>query len=94
MPIADRNHDYARSVLKKLEEAGIRCELDVRNEKIGFKIREAQMEKVPYMLVLGDKEEESGQIAARIRKTGETEVMSRDAFLEKVLGEIRNRVLS
>ena len=93
LTISDRNDEYARAVIAKLEQAGVRCELDARNEKIGYKIREAQLEKVPYMLVLGDKEQENGQIAARNRKTGETEVMETAAFLEKVLGEIRSRVL-
>ena len=93
LTISDRNDDYARAVIAKLEQAGVRCELDARNEKIGYKIREAQLEKVPYMLVLGDKEQENGQIAARNRKTGETEVMDTAAFLDKVLGEIRSRVL-
>ena len=93
LPITDRNQDYSRRVLRMLEQAGVRCELDARNEKIGFKIREAQMEKVPYMLVLGDKEAEAGQVAARSRKTGETEVMGQEAFLAKVTAEIANRTL-
>ena len=93
LTISDRNEAYARDVIAELESAGIRCELDARNEKIGYKIREAQLEKVPYMLVLGDKEQEENRIAARDRKTGQTEVFEREAFLAKVLREVRTRVL-
>ncbi|MCI5615435.1 MAG: threonine--tRNA ligase, partial [Clostridia bacterium] len=73
LPITDRTQDYARQVQAELETYGIRCELDARSEKIGKKIRDAQMEKVPYMLVLGDKEAEENVVAVRSRKTGETE---------------------
>ena len=93
LPITDRTHAYAKEVMAKLEKAGIRCELDDRSEKIGYKIREAQMQKVPYMLVLGDKEAESGEVAVRARKTGETEVMSQEALLERLLGEIESKAV-
>lgn len=83
LPITDRNHEYAKEVYDKLFALGYRVELDSRNEKIGYKIREAQVEKVPYMLVLGDKEAEAGQVAARDRKTGETTVMSLDELDRK-----------
>ena len=72
--------------------AGIRVETDLRNEKIGLKIREAQVQKIPYMLVLGDKEAESGMVAVRSRK-GTQEVMSTDALLAKMLEEIRTKAL-
>ncbi len=88
LPITDRTLPYAREVMAKLDEAGFRCELDERNEKIGYKIREAQMEKVPYMLVLGDKEQEAGLVAVRSRKTGETETMTLDALMEKLQREV------
>ncbi len=91
LPITDRVHPYARGVMEKLEQAGIRCELDERNEKIGYKIREAQMEKVPYMLVLGDKEQEAGKVAVRSRKTGETEVMGLDELIAKLQKEIADK---
>ena len=91
LPITERTHDYARRIMKLLEEQDIRCELDDRNEKIGYKIREAQMEKVPYMLVLGDKEQESGQVAVRDRK-GETVNMTAEEFLAKVRQEVRDLV--
>ena len=89
LPITDRNHEYAKEVYDKLFALGYRVELDSRNEKIGYKIREAQVEKVPYMLVLGDKEAEAGQVAARDRKTGETTVMSLDEFIRKLDNEIK-----
>ena len=88
LPITDRTLPYACEVMAKLDEAGFRCELDERNEKIGYKIREAQMEKVPYMLVLGDKEQDAGLVAVRSRKTGETETMTLDALMEKLQREV------
>ena len=81
LPIADRHIDYLNTVKAKLEAAGIRCEVDDRSEKIGFKIRSAQMEKVPYMLVVGDKEAESGQVAVRARSKGDLGAMDFAAFL-------------
>lgn len=92
MPMTDRNADYAREVMSQLQEAGFRCEIDERNEKIGYKIREAQMDKVPYMLVLGDKEQESSQIAVRNRKDGKTVVMPLDEFVEKLRYEIDQKL--
>ncbi|NCC70693.1 threonine--tRNA ligase, partial [bacterium] len=71
----------------------IRVELDDRNEKIGYKIREAQLEKAPYMLVLGDKEEETGKMAVRNRKDGKTEELSYDAFLVLLKKEITEKAL-
>ena len=91
LPITDRTMDYAREIRVMLEGAGIRVTLDERSEKIGKKIRDAQLEKIPYMLVLGDKEAEARQVAVRSRKTGETEVMSADAFLGKLLTEITTK---
>ena len=91
LPITDRVHPYARKVMEKLEQAGIRCEFDERNEKIGYKIREAQMEKVPYMLVLGDKEHEAGLVAVRSRKTGETETMTIEELTARLLKEVEEK---
>ena len=68
MTITNRADDAAKAIAEKLDSLGIRCELDLRNEKIGFKIREAQMDKIPYMFVLGDKEAENGTVAVRGRK--------------------------
>ena len=91
LPITDRTMDYAKAMQDKLTAAGIRVELDTRNEKIGKKIRDAQLEKVPYMLVLGDKEAEAGQVAVRSRKTGETVNMSPDEFLAVISEEIATK---
>ena len=92
MPITDRSAEYAKQVAAKLDAAGIRVESDLRNEKIGYKIREAQMQKIPYMLVVGDKEAESGSVAVRTRAGEDLGAMSLDAFLEKVRGEIDSKI--
>ena len=91
LPITDRTLEYSKEIQSKLEAVGVRVELDERSEKIGKKIRDAQLEKVPYMLVLGDKEAEAGQVAVRSRKTGETEVMTADEFVSKILLEIATK---
>ncbi len=91
LPITDRTLEYAGQIKAKLESAGVRVTLDERSEKIGKKIRDAQLEKVPYMLVLGDKEAEAGQVAVRSRKTGESEVMAADQFLSQLLVEIATK---
>lgn len=91
LPLVDKHHDYAYQVKKMLEEKGIRVEVDTRNEKIGYKIREAQMEKTPYMLVIGDKETESGSVAVRSRKDGDLGSMSCDGFINRIVGEISNK---
>lgn len=93
LPIIDKHHEYALDVQKKLEERGIRVETDLRNEKIGFKIREAQMEKVPYMLVIGDKEMENGQVAVRSRKEGDMGAISLDDFISKITEEIDTKAM-
>ena len=91
LPITDRTLEYSKEIQSKLEAVGVRVELDERSEKIGKKIRDAQLEKVPYMLVLGDKEAEAGQVAVRSRKTGETEVMTADEFVAKIVMEIATK---
>ena len=92
LTITDRADEAALALRDKLFDAGIRVETDLRNEKINLKIREAQVQKIPYMLVLGDKEAESGMVAVRSRK-GTQEVMSTDALLAKLLEEIRTKAL-
>ena len=82
--------EYAQLLSKKLEEQGIRTEIDERQEKIGYKIREAQMEKVPYMLVIGDKEMETNTVGVRERKNGDIGQMSLESFIEKIRDEIDN----
>ena len=91
LPVTDRSREYAAGIMKELDALGIRCELDDRSEKIGYKIREAQLEKVPYMLVLGDKECEANTVAVRSRKTGETEVMTLDELKAKLLLEVATK---
>ena len=88
LPIADAHNDYANEVKTKLEDVGIRVEVDERNEKIGYKIREAQLQKIPYMLVLGDKEKEAGSVGVRSRKDGDIGAMPIDEFIAKVVEEI------
>ena len=88
LPIADAHNDYANEVKAKLEDVGIRVEVDDRNEKIGYKIREAQLQKIPYMLVVGDKEKEAGTVGVRSRKDGDIGAMDVDEFIAKVVEEI------
>ena len=88
LPITDRATEYCAQLKDKLEKAGVRVETDLRNEKIGYKIRQAQLEKIPYMLVIGDKETEAGTVAVRTRAGEDLGAMSTDAFLEKILDEI------
>ena len=91
LPITDRAAARAQEVAKELEALGLRVETDLRNEKIGFKIRESQMQKVPYMVVLGDKEVEAGTVAIRSRKDGDLGVMALDAFEARILKEVATR---
>ena len=91
LPITDRTVEYSEALAEKLESFGVRVEVDARNEKIGFKIREAQMQKVPYMLVIGDKEAEEQTVAVRSRKEGDLGTQSFDAFLQKLLEEIAKK---
>ena len=88
LPIADSHVEYANAIKAKLEDVGIRVEVDDRNEKIGYKIREAQLQKVPYMLVLGDKEKEAGTVGVRSRKDGDIGAMELDEFIAKIVEEI------
>ncbi len=93
LPIADRHYDYLKAAKDKLEGRGIRCEIDDRSEKIGFKIRSAQMEKIPYMLVAGDKDIENGTVSVRSRKDGEQGAMSVDEFADMLEKEIKSKAL-
>ncbi len=93
LTITDRADEAAKALERKLGAAGIRVETDLRNEKIGFKIREAQKEKVPYMLVIGDKEAETGEAAVRSRKDGELGAMGAEALVAKLTEEIRTKAL-
>jgi threonyl-tRNA synthetase len=92
LTITERSDDWAYELKSKLEAEGMRVEVDTRNEKIGFKIREAQMEKVPYMIVLGDKEVEDKVVALRDRKGGNFGVMSVEDMIAKLQQEIADKV--
>ena len=85
--------DYAQKVFDTLEESGIRAEIDTRAEKIGYKIREAQMNKIPYMLVVGAKEEEEEVVAVRSRFAGDEGQMALETFIQNVKEEIASRVI-
>ena len=91
LPISDKSAGYAAQVAEKLSAAGIRVETDMRNEKIGYKIREAQLQKIPYMLVAGDREAESGQVSVRKRGFGDVGAMSVAEFISSASEDIRNR---
>ncbi|WP_061321362.1 threonine--tRNA ligase [Clostridium botulinum] len=91
MNITDSQYDYLKKVEETLKENNIRVEIDTRNEKIGYKIREAQLQKVPYMLILGDKEVEAGKVAVRSRKDGDLGAISLEEFIEKIKNEIKNK---
>lgn len=84
IPVTDRSMDYADQVFQTLKKAGYRVEMDDRSEKVGYKIREAQVQKIPYALVLGEKDEAAGVVSVRSRKTGETEQMTLQVLLEKL----------
>ncbi|MBR9937532.1 threonine--tRNA ligase [Oscillospiraceae bacterium Marseille-Q3528] len=91
LPISEKTSDYAEKVYRTLKANHIRTEFDTRSEKIGYKIREAQMEKVPYMLVLGAKEEEDNTVSVRLRDSGETLTMSLDEFMARVKKETEEK---
>ena len=93
MTITDRSRDWAVEAAKRLEAAGIRVETDLRNEKIGYKIREAQSQKIPYMLVVGDKEAEAGTVSVRTRAGGDKGAMPLDEFAAEILEQIKARSL-
>jgi threonyl-tRNA synthetase len=94
LPITDRQAGYAQKVLDRLDEKGIRAELDARNEKVSYKIREAQAQKIPYMLVVGDKEVEQEAVAVRHRSRGDLGAVPLAGFEEQLLKEIREKEVS
>ena len=93
LPIADRHLDYIYEVKKALEKKGMRVEIDDRSEKIGFKIREAQLSKVPYMILVGDKDIENNTVSVRDRKEGDLGAMSLDDFIAKAVEEIETKLI-
>ena len=93
LPITDKHTEYAEIIAQQFEESGIRVEKDLRNEKIGFKIREAQIQKIPYMIVLGDKEVESSTLGVRRRRSKETRNLDLKTFLDEINEAIEKRVI-
>ena len=93
LPISDKHMDYAQRVYADLEKAGIRAEIDTRAEKIGYKIREAQMQKIPYMLVVGAKEEETGKVSVRSRFAGDEGQKDLAGFIEEIQKEIQEKAI-
>ncbi len=93
LPIADRHLDYIYEVKRALEAKGMRVEVDDRSEKIGFKIREAQLQKVPYMILVGDKDIENNTVSVRDRKEGDLGAMSLQQFIDKAVDEIETKII-
>jgi threonyl-tRNA synthetase len=93
MPISERHHEYAWEVVRRLSNAGFRVEMDDRNEKIGFKIREAQTQKIPYMLIVGDRECQSGRVSVRNRFSGDEGGVPLEGFMEKIDGFVKTKAV-
>ena len=92
MNITDKQAPYCKEIVKKLKENGFRAKQDLRNEKIGFKIREHTLKRVPYLLVVGDKEMEAGEIAVRSRSGEDLGKMSVEDFIAKLDNEVKSRI--
>jgi len=88
IPIADRHVEYAEKVFNQLRDAGIRVEVDRRSERMNAKIRDAQLQKIPYMLVVGDREAEAGQVAVRLRSGEDLGALSVESFIERLEIEV------
>jgi threonyl-tRNA synthetase len=93
LPVSEKNLVYAQSVFARLRQAGVRAELDDRNEKIGHKIREAEKSKVPYMLIVGKREEETQAVAVRKRKAGDVGQVPLEQFLVTMQGDIDRKTI-
>ena len=91
MPITDRAHEHCKGLVEQLKNAGIQAEGDYRSEKLGYKIREAQLQKIPYMLVVGDRDMENGTVSVRTRKGDDLGAMTMEQFLGKCLMEIATK---
>jgi threonyl-tRNA synthetase len=94
LPITDRHVEYAKKVLARLEAAGLRAHLDDRNEKVNLKIRDAQMQKIPYMLVIGDREAESESVSVRHRKHADMGAKSVTQFIEEVCKLVESKAVA
>ncbi len=93
LPIADKHHEYGNSIFNVMDQNNIRTEIDSRTEKIGYKIRESQLQKIPYMLILGDKEIDDSTVSVRSRKEGDLGSMTVEKFIDKILNEIGTKAL-
>ncbi len=93
LPISNKFNEYSESIKKKLSENGIRVEMDYRDEKIGYKIREARNERIPYIIVVGEKEEKEDTISLRSRKNGDEGTFKLESLIERISNEIRNKEL-
>lgn len=93
LPISEKYQEYGQKVLEELKAAGIRAEIDLKAEKIGYKIREARLQKIPYMLVVGAKEEEEGKVSVRSRFLGDEGSKDLARFIENIKEEIASRVI-
>ena len=91
LPISEKFHDYAHKVMEQLKDNGIRASVDDRSEKIGYKIRESRLDRVPYMLVVGAKEEEDGVVSVRSRYKGDEGQKELQAFIDDICREIRTK---
>ena len=91
LPIADRHNEYCEQLRRKLDEKGVRCEIDTRAEKTGYKIREAQLQRIPYMLIVGDNEVNENTVSVRSRDRGDLGVLNADEFVGDVYAEIKER---
>ena len=94
IPVSEKHFDYAEKVTAQLKKAGVRAECDYRNEKLGYKIREAQLEKVPYMIILGEKEIEQNNISVRSRKEGDLGSKTVEEFIARINDEVENKTLN
>jgi len=94
LPVSDKHGEYAREVEKRLVKEDIRVDLDLRNEKIGKKVRDAQIQKVPYMLIVGDREKTEGTVSLRVRSGGDQGAVDLNKFIEKVKEEIKEKICS
>ncbi len=92
IPISDRHFDYAKSIYNKLFAKGVRVEIDLRSERMNAKIRDAEFAKIPYTLVVGDREKDSGTVSVRKRKAGDLGALSLDEFVERISQEVKNRL--
>jgi threonyl-tRNA synthetase len=91
LPISDKYHDYAQKVLSQLKANGIAATVDMRSEKIGYKIREARLDRLPYMLIVGQKEEEEGKVSLRSRYKGDEGMQDLQQFIDDICKEIRTK---